>query len=148
LPTATKAMTWTIALWLGSAAIIAVTSLAIIALGMLILMAWWLLAIQMGLIASTLTPPWFPLSFANAWLLTTNAVTVLIAFLLILDTRVRFDRIAGRMTAGTVASTVDAMIHGEPGRPVLIDLRSSRPVRMPAPAVDTAKSPEGAVRRP
>ena len=36
---------------------------------------------------------------------------------LVVDTRLRFDRIAGRMTAGRVATAVDAVIHGRPKAP-------------------------------
>jgi ABC-type transport system involved in multi-copper enzyme maturation permease subunit len=145
LPTATKAMTWTIALWLGSSILVAAGALAIISVGMLFFMAWWLAAIQFGIIASPTTPPWFPLSFATSWLLSTNAVTLLIGLLIILDTRVRFDRIAGRMTAGTVETTFDALLHGEPGRPILFDPRTSRAVEQTRPAVDAAPSPDVAV---
>ena len=56
--------------------------------------------------------PWFPMSFSMGWDLTTNLTTLLFTILIVVDTSFRFDRIAGRMAGGTLATTVDAMVHG------------------------------------
>jgi ABC-type transport system involved in multi-copper enzyme maturation permease subunit len=100
LPTATKAMTWTIAGWLVAAAIVPLTALAIIAFGMLCFVALWTLWIQLALIPVN-SRPWFPMSWPMAWAITTNAITLLATFLIVLETRLRFDRLAGRMS-GTI----------------------------------------------
>lgn len=52
------------------------------------------------------------MSFELGWALLTNLTTFLLTLLLIADTSFRFDRIAGRMAGGTMATTVDAMVHG------------------------------------
>jgi hypothetical protein len=129
LATATKAMSWTIAMWLVYTAGVAVVALAIISLGMMVCLLAWGILIEFGLIFPSTTPPWFPLSFSMAWFLLSNGLTLLIAGLLVIDTRLRFDRVAGRITGGAVASSVDAWAHGQPGRPVLLDGPTVRPAR-------------------
>ncbi len=49
------------------------------------------------------------MSMSTAWPLTTGLVTLLIALLIEFDTRLRFDRIAGRMAGGAMATKVDDM---------------------------------------
>ncbi len=144
LATATKSMTWTVALWLGSTLVVYAGALAILCLGYLTLMAFMLTLIQLGFV-SPQTIPLFgfaPVRLSTAWIVSTNAVTLLIALLLILDTRLRFDRIAGRITGGAVEATVDAWIHGEPGRPVLMDRHSSKPLEQASISADTMQAPE------
>jgi predicted transcriptional regulator len=51
------------------------------------------------------------------WPVTTNGLYLAITLTLIADTRLRFDRIAGRMTGGRVATAVDAVFHGRPRNP-------------------------------
>jgi hypothetical protein len=141
LTTATKAMTWTIALWLVSLAVVSVLALTIISLGMLVFFLFWLTSIQLGAIPPG-SPPWMPMSFATAWVLGTNAVTLLITILLVVDTRLRFDRIAGRITGGAVEATVDAWLHGQPGRPVRLDGQPDKPLEPSVSALCAAGSDE------
>ena len=137
-------MTWTIALWLGSFVVVALSALAIICLVMLSCLAVWGTWLQFGLIPPN-TPPWFPMSFALAWILATNAVTLLIALLTIIDTRLRFDRIAGRMAEGAVAVAVDGWLHGRPGRPVLLKAKPRKPVKPTMMPVEAARSGDLAI---
>ena len=120
LPTATKAMTWTIALWLGAQVAVASLALAIISIVMMACVTIWGIWLQLGLIPPT-TPPFFIMSFGLGWSLTTNAVTFLGALLVVTDTRLRFDRLAGRMAEGRVSVAVDNWVHGQPARPVLLN---------------------------
>jgi ABC-type Na+ efflux pump permease subunit len=144
LPTATKAMTWTIALWLGGLVVVAVSAGAIICIGILAWLAVWSAGLQMGLISPT-TTLWFPMGFPLAWILSTNGVIFLLASLIILDTRLRFDRIAGRMTEGTVAVTMDGWLHGRGARPVLLGDRPRKPVNVRALPIHAAPSDDLAV---
>ena len=64
--------------------------------------------------------PWFPMSFELGWVLLTNLTAFLITVFVVVDTSLRFDRIAGRMAGGTLATTVDAMVHGTDHQPVFL----------------------------
>jgi ABC-type transport system involved in multi-copper enzyme maturation permease subunit len=119
LPTATKAMTWTIGLWIASLAVVSFVAISIIALVCLLFIAIWMAAVQYGFALITSTP-WFPMSFAVGWPLAVNLVTLLTTFLIVLDTSLRFDRIAGRMAGGAVAATVDNWLHGHTLQPVFL----------------------------
>ena len=48
-----------------------------------------------------------------SWPLTTNLLYLFATLLIVSDTRLRFDRIAGRMTEGRMAVAPDRMIHGD-----------------------------------
>jgi ABC-type transport system involved in multi-copper enzyme maturation permease subunit len=96
LPTATRAMTWTIAGWLLAAALVPMLALSFISFGMLFFLFLWTLWIQLGLVPVN-SAPWFPMTWPTAWALATNMVTLLAATLIIGETRLRFDRLAGRL---------------------------------------------------
>jgi hypothetical protein len=91
----------------------------------------------MGLIAPS-APPWFPMSFSLAWTLSTNAVTLLIALLIVIDTRLRFDRIAGRMTEGKIAIALDGFIHAQGMGPVLLNGQPNRRIKPTEVPVEAA----------
>ena len=131
LPTATKAMTWTIGLWIASVAVLGFLAFSIIALIFLLCLAIWGVAVQYGL-AMINSPPWFPMSFEAAWPLSLDLVTALVTALIVLDTSLRFDRIAGRMAGGAVATGV---------RPVAA--RPCHSTRVPARQEVAAREQEG-----
>jgi ABC-type transport system involved in multi-copper enzyme maturation permease subunit len=133
-PTATKAMTWTIGLWIASVAVVAFVALSIIAFVCLVFIAIWMLAVQYGLVLVS-SPPWFPMRFAVAWPLSVNLVTVFFAFLIVLDTSLRFDRLAGRMAGGAVAATVDNWLHGHTLQPVFLPNKRAVAAKVPLPLV-------------
>jgi ABC-type Na+ efflux pump permease subunit len=135
LATATRAMTWTIGSWLFGMAAIATAAGALIAFGWLATFALWSLAMQYGYVAITAVPP-SPISLSTAWVLTNDLVMLVLIILTILDTSLRFDRIAGRMTAGTVATTVDQFLYGGQTRPVFLpsNTKPSKPVPVELPA--------------
>jgi len=130
LPTATRAMTWTIGSWLMRYAVVALIALSIIAVVVMGFVALWMLEVQNALV-SVNSKPWFPLSWSIAWPLTTDLLTLLITLLIEFDTRLRFDRIAGRMAGGAMATKVDEWLYGH----------SLEPVFMPARKKTTAKEP-------
>jgi ABC-type transport system involved in multi-copper enzyme maturation permease subunit len=143
LPTATKAMTWTVGCWLAGHAIVAFCAFSIIAIVMTITLGIWAFATQYQLIPPN-TAPWFPMSWANGWPLTVDLVTLFFTVLVVVDTSLRFDRIAGRMAGGALATRVDAWIHGDLREPVLLEERNAGPAELafePAseqPALETA----------
>jgi len=144
LPTATKAMTWTLSLWLAGQAVIAFIAISIIAIVMSVCLAGWAVALQYYLVPSN-SRPWFPMTWGTAWPLTSDLVTLLITILIVADTALRFDRIAGRMAGGAVATTVEAFLHGRSRRPVLLPGRKRAPAK--APPTDSAELPETAPTR-
>jgi ABC-type transport system involved in multi-copper enzyme maturation permease subunit len=111
--TATRAMSLTIGIWLGAHVVVAVLAGIIIAASFLMVVSTLMLA-SGGTFAA---PPWLRMIMNLAWPVTTNALYLAATVSLVADTRLRFDRIAGRMTAGRVATALDAVIHGRPKSP-------------------------------
>ena len=142
LPTATKAMTWTLSLWLVGQVLIAFIAISIIAIVTTFFVVAWSVALQYYLIPLN-SPPWFPISWSTAWALTTDLVTLVIAILIVVETGMRFDRIAGRMAGGTVATAVDAFLHGPSHKAILLPGRQRRARKsvLPDPAEPLATAP-------
>ncbi len=111
--TATRAMAITLGIWLGATVVDVVVSFLLMSILFLVVM------ITVGLATmGTFAPPAWLMSFMSyAWPATTYGLYVVATLLLVADTRLRFDRIAGRMTSGRVATAVDALIHGKPSDP-------------------------------
>lgn len=118
--TATRAMSWTIGIWLGAKAAVAVVAGIILAvIGMMIYMTW-MAAVQFGTTAGPIVPP-IPMWLMQAsWPVTIDLIYVVVTLLVVSDTRLRFDRIAGRMTEGHMSVVLDRMLYGEPSEPVFI----------------------------
>jgi ABC-type Na+ efflux pump permease subunit len=119
LPTATRAMSWTIGVWLGLWPVIGFIAISAIGFIVIACTSIWSLLMSYGLIATN-SRPWFPMTFELGWTLTTNLTTFLLTVLIVADTSFRFDRIAGRMAGGTLATTVDAMVHGTAHKAVFL----------------------------
>jgi ABC-type transport system involved in multi-copper enzyme maturation permease subunit len=119
LPTATKSMTWTIALWLAAEALVAFLALSIIAMVCLFFITVWMVEVRYGFVMMS-SPPWFPMSFSTAWPLATDLVIVLLTVLIVLDTSLRFDRLSGRMAGGALATSVDQWLRGGSTAPVFL----------------------------
>ncbi len=141
LPTATRAMTWTIASWLISFAVVAFVAASIVSIVSMLCVALWYVEMQYALV-SVNSSPWFPMSMSTAWPLTTGLVTLLIALLIEFDTRLRFDRIAGRMAGGAMATKVDAWLHGHAIEPVFMPARKQAPAKQPTSVPVLAESLE------
>jgi ABC-type transport system involved in multi-copper enzyme maturation permease subunit len=112
-PTATRAMALTIGIWLGAWVVVAFVSAIVIAVGFLIGIA----TIGMATMGNVAPPRWLTGAMRYSWPIVTNGLYLMAALSLIADTRLRFDRLSGRMTAGRLATAVDAMIHGRPTDP-------------------------------
>ena len=124
--TATKAMGVTLAMWLGAYLGLRVISffLCLIIAGTCFL--GWLTAIQMGLVDAQ-SSPWFPMSFRMGMEWMFCILTLNLTALLVADTRIRFDRTAGRMTGGTTTVAIDQLIHGRPMAPVRLGTEYRKP---------------------
>ena len=111
--TATRSMAITIGVWLLTRVLVTVAAAILFGVGLLLVsMTMW--------IASIGSTAWLAPTFrfvGYLWPLINYGLYVAITALLITDTRLRFDRIAGRMTAGRVANALDAVIHGQPRDP-------------------------------
>jgi ABC-type transport system involved in multi-copper enzyme maturation permease subunit len=112
-PTATRAMATTIGVWLG--AWVAFRFLAGILLGIGFLLVS--ISMQLATMGSFGPAPGTLRLIGYAWPVTVDAVYLLATISIVADTRLRFDRIAGRMTAGRMATAIDRLIHGKPADP-------------------------------
>jgi ABC-type transport system involved in multi-copper enzyme maturation permease subunit len=117
--TGTRAMSIAVGLWL--VALCSFWLFALILVGTLALaiqMFWWSFY---GFIPPPgLASPfaWVPISFSDAWTATMLGLYVVLSVLVVIESRYRFDRIAGRMTGGEVEVAVDQFLHGVPMEPV------------------------------
>ncbi|MDR3635262.1 MAG: ABC transporter permease subunit [Isosphaeraceae bacterium] len=118
--TATRAMSWTIGVWLGARVAISIVAGLILAVIAVVIYTTWMALMQFGAGTGPMAPPIPGWLTRIAWPLTTNTLYVLSAALIVSDTRLRFDRIAGRMTEGRMSVVLDRMIYGEPIAPVFI----------------------------
>jgi ABC-type transport system involved in multi-copper enzyme maturation permease subunit len=135
LPTATKAMTWTIALWLTSLGLVSFLALSIIATAWMVIFALWASAVRYAYIPPNSTP-WAPMSWSTAWPLANDLVTLVITILIVVDTSLRFDRIAGRRAGSAMAITVDQFLHGSLNRPVFLPSGKGSSDRTPDPSLE------------
>jgi ABC-type Na+ efflux pump permease subunit len=155
LPTATRAMTWTIGAWLASMVVVPFLAGTILAVAGLLYMAFIYSTLWLNPSGASAV---FPGSFRFlpvAWPIVNDVVTALLTILIVVEARLRFDRIAGRMSGGSVEQAVEAMIHGAPSRPVRLDAgpdpkrpqpEPGRPVATvspPAPAASGPSDPRG-----
>ena len=119
-PTATRSMGVTIGIWLGAYLLALAVALVVCIIVLLICVFSWLILIQMGLLTFN-TRPWFPMSFRLGQDLAFFTQFFLATILIVVETRVRFDRVAGRMTGGQAAVAVDRFLHGAPMAPILLN---------------------------
>jgi len=120
--TATRSMSLAVGLWL---AVLALLSVVAVILVFMIFVAvnvfWWSF--------HRFTPPpglvgpfvLMPMTFGDGWRTTLLFLYLVLAVAVVIESRYRFDRIAGRMTGGAVEVAVDRFLHGIPMAPVPID---------------------------
>jgi ABC-type transport system involved in multi-copper enzyme maturation permease subunit len=116
--TATRAMALTI--MLGLAACVSVCVAAALIFGSVFVL-WMSFQLFLGRVGLAGVPPFPPISASVAWAILFNGIYLLVELLLISDTRLRFDRIAGRMTEGNTSIAFERMVYGEPNAPVFLD---------------------------
>ncbi len=111
--TATRAMALTMGIWLGAYVLVAFTSLMMVLIGLLLLNALRIAAAQVGLVVMQ-TGIWSPVPWPIAYPLARASSYLFITFLIVLDTGLRFDRLAGRMTEGKASLAFGELVHGRP----------------------------------
>jgi hypothetical protein len=139
-PTATRAMATTIGIWLGSKVVIVVLAQILIIIVFMFLLFTMTLAAVGGLAAP---PRWILSLFDYRWTVS-DALYLLLTLVLIADTRLRFDRLSGRMTAGRLATSLDVLIHGKPKQP----WRRRRDVPQRPPEIPTDGAPSDRAPQP
>ena len=87
----------------------------------------WMYAVSAGM-ATIRTPPWFPMTLRLGMDLVFFGLAVVSTVLIVIETRLRFDRVAGRMTGGAAAVAVENLIHGRPMAPVLLGPKKAEEV--------------------
>ena len=122
-PTATKAMGITIGLWFCAMMAAMTVAWAICLTVALVCVIGWLCAVQMGVTAFN-GPPWFPMTWRVGQDVLFYSELLIGVFLIVAETRLRFDRVAGRMTGGKAAVAIDRIIHGVPMAPILVTSKS------------------------
>jgi ABC-2 family transporter protein len=112
--TATQAMAITIGVWLGAIAAMWAAALILVLMGMAVFFLLMTAAAQLGLISTdtVLTPP--KISLWTVINVTDLALYLVATIVIVLEARLRFDRIAGRRAGGELAVKVDKLVHGEP----------------------------------
>lgn len=125
--TATRAMGITLGVALLSIAMTTIASgVACLFVAFAFWAGWFALGL-LGLIDAANTNPWFPTNFDTGIRVTRLALYAAATAAIVAETRLRFDRIAGRMTAGKAAVAVDRFFHGGPVRPVRDGLAKASP---------------------
>lgn len=118
--TATRAMAVTVGTWLVCLGGIAAVSAALVGfLAAVYMLVTWELS---GGVAPAASPFTFQECFAIVQILTYALITALV----VLESALRFDRIAGRIAGGSVQVAVDQALHGLPTAPVLIEDQADR----------------------
>jgi ABC-type transport system involved in multi-copper enzyme maturation permease subunit len=109
--TSARAMTVTAGVWLGAGILAAFLAILLLLAGLLASNLLWLAAADLGLVPP-LTSIWTPISPVIAWPLAFLGCYVVAALLVVIDTALRFDRLAGRMTGGAVPLAFDRLLYG------------------------------------
>ncbi|MEJ7639817.1 MAG: hypothetical protein WKF75_18060, partial [Singulisphaera sp.] len=112
------------------AVIAALSATSVMVAWMVILVAWWTATGDASFAGPGIT--WLPISFQACFQVVQLALYALLATLVVIECRLRFDRIAGRMAGGALEVAVDRAFHGLPTAPVMIDPTA---VERAAPAV-------------
>jgi hypothetical protein len=133
-------MTWTIALWMAAEVVVAFLALSIIAIVCLFFITVWMVEVRYGFVLIS-SAPWFPMSFSTAWPLTTDLVMLLLAVLIVLQTSLRFDRLAGRMAGGAFATSVDQWLRGHSTAPVFLPDTKRNVARKPVDLLKITPEP-------
>ncbi|MFO0909821.1 MAG: ABC transporter permease subunit, partial [Isosphaeraceae bacterium] len=131
-PTATKAMSLTIGVWLLAYLCVSILAGLVIAVAALLLNLAWILFAQLGL-AAPVTTFWAPVPMQIAWPVANDAIYALLTLVVVVDTRLRFDRLAGRMTGGAAAVAFDQFLYGHPEAPIPVPVESDEDRAAPAP---------------
>ncbi len=127
MPSATRAMASVIFRWLVAQVVVGVLALSINLLIVGFCLSLFMAASELGWIPPNSPPTtFFPMSWSLGWTITSNIVLFLITILVVVDTGLRFDRIAGRMAGGKLQSRVDEFLYGHALQPVFLPARTGK----------------------
>jgi ABC-type transport system involved in multi-copper enzyme maturation permease subunit len=117
--TSTKSMTLAVGLWMAAVALLSLlAAMLLFTLFLAIQLAWWS---YYGFMSPSGVPPplaWLAISFGDSWRAVQLLLYLALTLAVVIESRYRFDRIAGRMTGGEVEVAVDQFLHGVPMAPV------------------------------
>ncbi len=142
--TATKSMSLAVGLWLVVLALLSVIAVILVFMIFVAVQVFW------WSFHHFTPPPGFatpfvliPITFGDGWRATMLFLYLLLAVAVVVESRYRFDRIAGRMTGGAVEVAVDQCLHGIPMAPIPLD-GASPPEHAPLPDLtgESAKTQE------
>lgn len=123
--TATRSMSVTIGVWMAAGIAIYVISWLLAAVIALFWLFCWWMAVRIQLLPAN-AGVWSPLSIADLQVVLAVLLYIQITLMLASESRLRFDRIAGRMAGGEMQVAVDQMLHGQAMAPVHISDLNSR----------------------
>jgi ABC-type transport system involved in multi-copper enzyme maturation permease subunit len=112
-PSTTNSMAIIIGVWAGAWAGLSLAAVLLILTVMAVGIMLFLLAAQVGW-ADMASPPTIPITFDTAYVLIQFVLYLLATISIVVESRLRFDRLAGRRAGGAIAVKVDDLIHGEP----------------------------------
>ncbi|MFO0961123.1 MAG: ABC transporter permease subunit [Isosphaeraceae bacterium] len=124
--TATRSMSVTIGLWMAAGIGIFAASWILSGLIALFWLFCWWMAVRLQIAPAT-AGVWAPISISDLQVILAASLYILATLMLASESRLRFDRIAGRMAGGEVQVGVDQIFHGQPMAPVHIDDLEGRP---------------------
>jgi ABC-type transport system involved in multi-copper enzyme maturation permease subunit len=117
--TSTRSMTLAVGLWIAAMALLSLlAALLLFTIFLAIQLAWWSFY---GFMPPSGVPPplaWLAISFGDSWRAVQLLLYLTLTLAVVIESRYRFDRIAGRMTGGEVEVAVDQFLHGVPMAPV------------------------------
>jgi ABC-type transport system involved in multi-copper enzyme maturation permease subunit len=124
--TATRAMSLTMGVWMGAGLALFVASwILTLMLCLFWIFCWWM-AVRLQL-ASSAAGIWAPISVGDLQVILSAALYLATTSLIASESRLRFDRAAGRMAGGEVQVAFDQMLHGRPLAPVRLESGGTRP---------------------
>jgi ABC-type transport system involved in multi-copper enzyme maturation permease subunit len=146
--TATRAMAVTIGIWLGAYAASFLAAGIIGAIASIFGFLFWMLGMAMRLIPQSARP----LGLINwvFWIASHGSLLgayVIATLMIVSESRLRFDRIAGRMTGGEVEVEIDRLFHGLPLAPTEDRMRTDA-IGAEGDGSDPAAQPEEAATSP
>lgn len=139
--TATRSMSVTIGVWMAAGAAVFAASWVLAGVIALFWLFCWFMAVRLQLVTFA-AGVWSPITIFDLQKILSASMYVVGTLMIASESRLRFDRIAGRMAGGEAQVAVDRLLHGEPLAPVRLGgLDGERP---PGPSSGFGPSLEGA----
>jgi hypothetical protein len=120
--TATKSMSLAVGLWLALLALLSVIAVILVFMIVVFVNVFWWSFHHFTPSPGFATPfALIPITFFDGWRATILFLYLLLTVAVVIESRYRFDRIAGRMTGGAAEVAVDQFLHGIPMAPIPVD---------------------------